>query len=138
MQYWILKSEPGEYSFGDLEREGRTIWDGVRNYQARNNLKRMRKGDQALIYHSVSEKALVGIAEVIRDAYPDPTDNPKGDWVVVDIAPLRPLQRRITLAEIKALPDLRDLPLIRQSRLSVIPLEPAMFERLIALSNTTP
>lgn len=137
MPYWILKSEPGEYSFGDLEREGRTIWDGVRNYQARNNLKRMRKGDQALIYHSVIEKALVGIAEVIREAYPDPTDNPKADWVVVDIAPLRPLRRRITLAEIKALPDLRDLPLIRQSRLSVMPIEPAMFERLIALSNTT-
>jgi predicted RNA-binding protein with PUA-like domain len=132
----MLKSEPGEYSFEDLQREGRTVWDGVRNYQARNNLKRMRKGDRALIYHSVSEKAVVGIAEVTREHYPDPTDNPRGDWVVVELAPVRPLRRRVTLAEIKATPDLQDLPLIRQSRLSVMPLEPEMFERLIALSES--
>ena len=138
MPYWMLKSEPGEYSFEDLTREGQTVWDGVRNYQARNNLKQMQKGDLALIYHSVSEKALVGIAEVTREHYPDPTDNPKGDWVVVELQPVRPLKRRVTLTEMKAKSDLQELPLIRQSRLSVIPLEPEMFNRLVELAETEP
>lgn len=135
MQYWLMKSEPGEYSFEDLMRDGKTVWDGVRNYQARNNLKAMKKGDQALIYHSVSEKALVGIAEVVREHYPDPTDNPKQDWVVVELAPVRPLKRRLTLAEIKATPDLAEMPLIKQSRLSVMPLDKKTFNRLLQLAE---
>jgi predicted RNA-binding protein with PUA-like domain len=136
MQYWMMKTEPGEFSFEDLIRDGKTVWDGVRNFQARNNMKAMKKGDQVLIYHSVSEKALAGIAEVSREHYPDPTDNPKQDWVVVDIKPIRPLKRRITLAEIKDTPDLSGIPLIRQSRLSVMPLEKKIFDRLIALSES--
>lgn len=135
MQYWMMKTEPGEFSFEDLVRDGKTVWDGVRNYQARNNMKAMKKGDQVLIYHSVTEKALAGIAEVSREHYPDPKDNPKQDWVVVDIKPVRPLKRRITLAEIKDTPDLADLPLIRQSRLSVMPLEKKYFDRLVTLSE---
>lgn len=134
MGYWILKTEPGEFSFEDLMKDGSTRWDGVRNYQARNNLKSMKKGDQALIYHSVSEKAVAGLATVSKEAYPDPTDNPKGDWVVVDIEPIGPLQRRITLAEIKADPDLQELPLIRQSRLSVMPVEAKLFKHLLKLA----
>lgn len=135
MQYWLMKTEPGEFSYEDLERDGSTVWDGVRNYQARNNLKAMKKGDQALIYHSVTEKALAGIATVSRAHYPDPTDNPKGDWVVVDLKPLKPLKRRITLAEIKDTPSLAKLPLIKQSRLSVMPLEQRDFEELVRLSE---
>ena len=135
MHYWMMKTEPGEFSFDDLVKDGKTVWDGVRNYQARNNLKAMKKGEQVLIYHSVTEKALAGVAEVSREHYPDPKDNPKQDWVVVDIVPVRPLKRRITLAEIKADPKLADLALIRQSRLSVIPLSKADFDYLVALSE---
>ena len=135
MQYWMMKTEPGEFSYEDLARDGKTVWDGVRNYQARNNMKAMKKGDQVLIYHSVSEKALAGIAEVSREHYPDPTDNPKGDWVVVDIKPVRPLKNRLTLAQIKATPDLAEIPLIKQSRLSVMPLDKKTFDRLLALSE---
>jgi predicted RNA-binding protein with PUA-like domain len=138
MHYWMMKTEPGEFSFEDLVRDGKTVWDGVRNFQARNNMKAMKKGDQVLIYHSVTEKAVAGIAEVSREHYPDPTDNPKQDWVVVDIKPVRSLKRRITLAEIKANPSLANLPLIRQSRLSVMPLEKSDFDRLIQLSDSEP
>jgi predicted RNA-binding protein with PUA-like domain len=135
MQYWIMKTEPGAFSFEDLVKDGKTVWDGVRNYQARNNLKAMKKGDQALIYHSVTEKALAGIAAVSREHYPDPTDNPKQDWAVVEVIPVRPLRHRVTLAEIKADPRLAEIPLIRQSRLSVIPLDKADFDYLVGLSE---
>lgn len=135
MNYWLMKTEPGEFSFSDLERDGKTVWDGVRNFQARNNLKAMKKGDQVLIYHSVSEKAVVGIAEVIREQYPDPKDNPKGDWVVVDIKPVKRLRNTVTLEAIKATPELADIPLIRQSRLSVMPLEKAYFDRLVKMGS---
>jgi predicted RNA-binding protein with PUA-like domain len=135
MQYWMMKTEPGEFSFEDLVRDGKTVWDGVRNYQARNNMKAMKKGDHVLIYHSVTEKALAGIAEVSREHYPDPKDNPKKDWVVVDLIPVKPLKRRVTLAEIKDTPDLVAIPLIKQSRLSVMPLDKKTFDRLLALSN---
>ncbi|HEY9744993.1 MAG TPA: EVE domain-containing protein [Oculatellaceae cyanobacterium] len=135
MQYWLMKTEPGEFSFEDLVRDGKTVWDGVRNYQARNNLKAMKVGDQVLIYHSVTEKAVAGIAEVIRENYPDPKDNPKQDWVVVDIKPVRPLKRRITLAELKETPELSELPLIRQSRLSVMPIRKADFDAIVHLSE---
>lgn len=135
MQYWMLKTEPGAFSWEDLVRDGKTVWDGVRNYQARNNLKAMKKGDQALIYHSVTEKAVVGIAEVTREQYPDPKDNPRQDWVVVDIKPVKPFKNRITLAEIKKTPALADIPLIRQSRLSVIPLEKKHFDLLVKMGG---
>jgi predicted RNA-binding protein with PUA-like domain len=134
-QYWILKSEPSAFSYQDLERDGKTVWDGVRNYQARNNLKLMALDDAVLIYHSVTEKAMVGVAKVSKTHYPDPTDNPKGDWVVVEIKPVSPLKRSISLAEIKADPRLADLPLIRQSRLSVIPISKDHFEYLLSLGD---
>lgn len=135
MHYWMMKTEPGEFSFEDLMRDGKTVWDGVRNYQARNNLKRMKRGDQVLIYHSVTEKAVAGIAEVSQEHYPDPKDNPKQDWVVVNVVPVRPLKRRITLAEIKGTPALSELPLIKQSRLSVMPLSKEDFEAILKLSE---
>lgn len=135
MQYWLMKTEPGEFSFEDLVRDGKTVWDGVRNFQARNNLKAMHQGDRVLIYHSVTEKAVAGIAEVSQEHYPDPHDNPKKMWLVVDIRPVRPLKRRVTLAEIKEIPELADLPLVRQSRLSVMPLNQADFDRLVAMSE---
>ncbi|WP_373533187.1 EVE domain-containing protein [Vampirovibrio sp.] len=137
MQYWMMKTEPGEFSFDDLVRDGSTVWDGVRNFQARNNLKAMRKGDQVLIYHSVTEKALAGIAKVSREFYPDPTDNPKGDWVVVEVEPVKPLKRKVTLAEVKATPALAEIPLIKQSRLSVMPLEKSVFDQLLALAASS-
>ena len=135
MQYWMMKTEPGEFSFDDLVKDGKTVWDGVRNYQARNNLKAMKQGDRVLIYHSVTEKALAGIAEVSREHYPDPKDNPKQDWVVVEVIPVAPLKHRVSLAEIKADPRLAELALIRQSRLSVIPLNKADFDYLLGLSD---
>ena len=136
MQYWLMKTEPGEFSFQDLVRDGKTIWDGVRNYQARNNLKAMKNGDQVLIYHSVTEKAVVGIAEVSKEHYPDPKDNPKKDWLVVEVKPVKPLKRSITLAEIKETPNLSGLPLIKQSRLSVMPLTKKDFDALVKLSGS--
>lgn len=135
MQYWMMKTEPGEFSFEDLVKDGKTVWDGVRNYQARNNLKAMKQGDQVLIYHSVTDKAVAGIAEVSKEAYPDPKDNPKKDWVVVEVKPVRPLKRQITLAEIKETPALADLPLIKQSRLSVIPLSKKDFDFLLKMGS---
>ncbi|SRR5689334_5883837 len=136
MQYWMMKTEPGEFSFEDLVRDGSTVWDGVRNFQARNNMKAMKKGDQVLIYHSVTEKALAGIAKVSKEHYPDPTDNPKGDWVVVQIEPVKPLKRKVTLAEVKNTPALAEIPLIKQSRLSVMPLSKSDFDQLVKLSNS--
>lgn len=135
MACWLMKTEPGEFSFDDLVRDGKTVWDGVRNFQARNNLKAMKKGDRVLIYHSVTEKALAGIAEVSKEAYPDPTDNPKQAWVVVEIKPIRALTRKITLAEIKNNDALQEIPLIRQSRLSVMPLDQSTYDDLLALSE---
>jgi predicted RNA-binding protein with PUA-like domain len=135
MAYWLVKTEPGEFSFEDLLRDGSTVWDGVRNFQARNNLAHMTLGDSVFVYHSVTEKALAGLAQVSRAAYPDPTDNPDGRWVVVDLVPVRPLARRISLAELKSHPTLNTLPLIKQSRLSVMPLTEAEFQGLLALEG---
>jgi len=134
-QFWLLKSEPGEYSFEDLIRDGSTVWDGVRNYQARNNLAKMTVGDQVLIYHSVNQKQVVGLAVVSQSCYPDPTDNPKESWLVVNLQPVRPLEQPVTLAQIKADPQLADIPLVRQSRLSVMPLDLKDFERILALAK---
>ncbi len=133
--YWLVKQEPSAYPFSQLVKDRRTEWDGVRNYQARNNLKAMKKGDLVLYYHSVKEKRVVGIARVVREAYPDPsTDDPR--WVAVDLEAVRPLERPVTLEEIKADPKLAEIPLVRQSRLSVMSLKKAEFDRILNLGRT--
>ena len=118
MAYWLMKSEPESYSWSDLNRDRATEWDGVRNNAARLHLKAMKPGDEALFYHSMSDKAVVGIMRITRSAEPDPK---APDWVRVRVEPVRPLQRPVTLAEIKAEPGLAKMELIRQSRLSVAP-----------------
>ncbi|MFT2008908.1 EVE domain-containing protein [Pontibacter sp. 13R65] len=134
MQYWLVKSEPETYSWGDLVKDGRTSWDGVRNFQARNNLQKMAPGDLVLFYHSVSEKAIVGIAKVDCAAYPDPTaDDPK--WMAVDLVPERDFKDSVTLDQIKKDNRLEQIGLLRQSRLSVMPLRPEEFEVLLSLGN---
>ena len=118
MAYWLMKSEPESYSWTDLVRDGGTEWDGVRNNAARLHLKAMKAGDEALLYHSMSDKAVVGIMRIAREAAPDPKD---ADWVSVRVEPVQPLKRPVTLGEIKAQPSLAKMELIRQSRLSVAP-----------------
>jgi predicted RNA-binding protein with PUA-like domain len=135
--YWLVKSEPDKYSWDDLVRDGSTYWDGVRNAQARNNLREMKPGDQLLYYHSNEGKQVVGIAKVTRSAYPDPTIDDER-WVVVDLAPVRPLKQPVTLAQIKADPPLAKIPLVTHSRLSVMPLTAAAFERILELGKTRP
>ncbi len=134
MAYWLVKTEPGAYAWADLVRDKQTAWTGVRNFLARNNLRAMKRGDHCLVYHSVSEKAVVGVARVMRGARPDPTAE-EGDWSCVDIAPIFALERSVTLAQIKADPALRDMALLRQSRLSVCPVAPAEFDRIVALGG---
>ena len=137
--YWMVKQEPSAYSWDDFVRDGKTAWTGVRNFQARNNLKAMRKGDCVLFYHSVTEKAVVGIAEVIREAYVDETaaaDDGEGAWVCVDLAPVRALPRAVKLDEIKAeQPQLAGVALLRQSRLSVLPLKKQEFDTILTLAK---
>jgi len=120
MQYWLLKSEPATYSWDRLVKDGRTYWDGVRNFQAAANLKAMKKGDRAFFYHSGEGPAIVGIAEIVKEASPDPGDK-TGKFVMVDVAPREPLKTPVTLAAIKAEPKLAKLALVRQGRLSVSP-----------------
>lgn len=124
MAYWLVKSEPHKYSWDMMVKDGRTHWDGVRNHQAAANLKAMQVGDHAFFYHSNEGKEIVGIVEIVRTAYPDPGDE-AGRFVMVDVAPVRPVKRAVTLAEMKAEPRLADLALIRQSRLSVVPVSDA-------------
>ncbi len=126
-KHWLVKQEPEAYSWNDFVREGLTKWTGVRNFQARNNLRAMRKGDAVLFYHSVSEKAVVGIAQVTREAFPDPTAE-EGDWSAVELKPVRVLKMPVTLEQIKAAPKLREIALLRNSRLSVQPLGKAEFD----------
>jgi len=133
-QYWLVKQEPTKYSFDQLVADRRTMWDGVRNFQARNNLKAMRTGDRVLFYHSVIGTAVVGVCEVVREAYPDPTAK-EPQWVAVDLAPLAKLKRPVTLEQIKAEKSLRDIPLLRQSRLSVMPLDKAAFDAIVKLGG---
>ncbi|GAB3828232.1 EVE domain-containing protein [Pontibacter rugosus] len=135
MQYWLVKSEPETYSWARLVKEGRTMWDGVRNYQARNNMQQMQPGDMVLFYHSVSEKAIVGIAKVDKAAYPDPTAEEQGKWVVVDLVPYRDFKDPVTLQQVKQDQRLQDIALLRQSRLSVMPLKAEEFDILLALGN---
>ncbi len=134
MAYWILKTEPGAYSFENLERDGKTEWDGVRNYQARNNLQAMRRGDECLIYHSVGPRELVGIARITREAYQDPTTDDER-WVCVDVRPVRRLRHPIPLAAVKADDVLREMMLVRQSRLSVCPVTAQEWQRVLELSE---
>ncbi len=132
MNHWLVKSEPVKYSWEQFEKDGRTHWDGVRNFQARNNLQAMRSGDLVLYYHSNEGKAVVGIAKVVREAYPDPTaDDPT--WVVVDLAPESRFARPVTLEQIKKDATLQNIGLLRQSRLSVMPLRPEEFDVIVGL-----
>lgn len=134
MNYWLMKSEPGAYSWSDLVNDGRTHWDGVRNYQARNNLKAMKAGDLALYYHSVNEKCVIGIAKVVKEYYQDPTTDDER-WVVVDIEPVEKLIRPVTLAEIKAERHLEQMVLVRNSRLSVQPVKKEEFDTIVGMGN---
>lgn len=131
---WLVKQEPENYSWDDLVRDGRTDWTGVRNFQARNNLRQMKTGDRVLFYHSGTGKCVVGIAEVAKAAYPDPTaDDPQ--WIAVDIRPVKPLNEPVPLASIRYHPGLGNLPLIRQSQLSVMPLTKGEFETIVAMGK---
>lgn len=120
MNYWLVKSEPGAYSWDDFVKLGRDHWDGVRNYQARNNMKLMKVGDEVLFYHSVKEKQVVGTAKVVREFYPDPTTD-DDRWVVVDLVPVKKLEKPVTLDQIKAEKNLEGFAMIKNSRLSVMP-----------------
>jgi predicted RNA-binding protein with PUA-like domain len=131
---WLIKSEPQKYSFSDLIRDGRTIWDGVRNNQAALYLKAMRIGDRAFYYHSVQDLAVVGVAEVVREAYLDPSD-PKGRFVAVDVAPVRALKAPVTLATLKAAPELSGMAMFRQFRLSVTPITPEESAAILKLAS---
>lgn len=133
--YWLMKSEPNVYPFEKLVEEGRTYWDGVRNYEARNNLRAMKKGDLAFFYHSNIGKEIVGIAKVVEEAYPDPTA-PGEDWSVVDVAPVMPMKKPVSLATIKQDEALQTMALLRRSRLSVVPVSKEEFERILELGET--
>lgn len=132
MNYWLVKQEPESYSFDDLVKDGKTDWTGVRNFQARNNLRAMRKGDKVLFYHSVSEKRVVGVTEVSREEFPDPTDE---KWIAVEIKPVEKFAEPVGLEQIKAEKSLANIALIKQSRLSVMPLKQAEFEAILKLSK---
>jgi predicted RNA-binding protein with PUA-like domain len=127
--FWLVKSEPSAYSWANLSADGKTAWTGVRNYTARNNLRAMRKGDAVFFYHSMVGKEIVGIAKVVREAYPDPTAK-EGDWSAVDIAPEKPLPKPVPLDEIKRNPKLKEMALLRLSRLSVQPVTSAQFDEI--------
>jgi len=135
MQYWLVKQEPEKYPWAQFIKDKGTYWDGVRNYQARNNLRAMKKGDQVMYYHSVSEKAVVGVARVTGEAYPDPTAK-EGDWSVVDLKPVKALANAVSLAQIKTDSKLVEIALIKQSRLSVMSLSAAEFKRILQLGQT--
>lgn len=132
--HWLVKSEPNSYSFDDLVRDGKTVWDGVRNHAAALHLKAMREGDEVLFYHSQEGKEIVGIAKVVRTAFPDATD-PAGRFVAVELARVRPLKRPVTLADMKAEAGLSDMAMLRQSRLSVSPVGADEWKTIIKLAE---
>lgn len=137
LQHWLVKSEPHKYSWKQFTQDGSTLWDGVRNYQARNNLREMQVNDLVLFYHSNEGKEIVGLAKVIKTFYQDPgTDDP--NWVVVDLAPVHPLKYPVSLEIIKADPLLQGIALVKQGRLSVMPLKKEEFDRILALSEEKP
>lgn len=130
MNYWMIKQEPEDYSFDDLLKDGATVWTGVRNYQARGYLRAMRTGDRVLFYHSVSEKQVVGVAEVSREEFPDPTDE---KWTAVEIKPVEKFAKPVTLEQIKGENALAKIALIKQSRLSVLPLTQTEYEAILKM-----
>jgi predicted RNA-binding protein with PUA-like domain len=134
MQHWLVKSEPVKYSWEKFNQEGRTHWDGVRNFQARNNLRAMKEGDLVLYYHSNEGKEVVGIAKVVQEFYQDPTTEDP-NWIVVDLSPVETLKRPVTLEEIKADPQLKEIGLVRQGRLSVMGLKREEFDRILELAS---
>ncbi len=134
MKYWLLKSEPDAWSWDNQVKEGASMWDGVRNYQARNNLKEMKKNDLCFFYHSVTERSVIGIVKVVKEYYPDPTD--KTDrFVVVDVKAIKKLKKPVSLDQIKENNKLKDIALIKQSRLSVMPLKKAEWDIIIKMST---
>ena len=135
MAYWLVKSEPGAWSWDDHVRDGTAEWDGVRNHQANNNMKAMRIGDRVFFYHSVNEKQIVGVVEVTREHYPDPTDA-SGKFGMVDFKALMPVERPVTLAEVKAEPGLENIPLVRHSRLSVMPVSADEWRIICRMAGT--
>ena len=137
MAYWLMKSEPGNWSWDDQVKDGVAEWDGVRNYQAANNMKAMKVGDLCFFYHSVKEKTVVGIVEVVKEYYPDPTDK-SGRFGMVDVKAVRPFARPVSLGEIKAEPKLAELALVRQSRLSVLPVKKAEWTLICKMGGTKP
>jgi predicted RNA-binding protein with PUA-like domain len=134
MAYWLLKSEPMKYSWDQMVADGRTHWDGVRNFQAANNMKAMKEGDRAFFYHSNEGKEIVGIVKIVRTFYPDPND-PGGKFGMVDVAPDRPVKTPVTLAEMKGIPELAGFSLIRQSRLSVCPVSDAEWAKICEMAG---
>lgn len=137
MAYWLIKTEPGSWSWDDQVKKGVEGWDGVRNHQAAKNLKAMRVGDHAFFYHSVNEKRIVGIVEIVREAYSDPTDA-SGKFVQVDVKTVKPVLKPVTLADIKADPRFAELPLLRQSRLSVMPIDDASWVAICEMGGISP
>ena len=134
MKYWLLKSEPDAWSWDNQVKEGASMWDGVRNYQARNNLKEMKKNDLCFFYHSVTERSIVGIVKVVKEYYQDPTDK-TGSFVVVDVKAIKKLKNPVSLDQIKENSKLQDIALVKQSRLSVMPLKKTEWDIIIKMSN---
>ncbi len=134
-KYWLMKSEPSKYSFAQLTREGKTTWDGVRNFEARNNMRAMKVGDLALFYHSNDGKSIVGVARITREAYPDPGAAGE-DWSVVDIAPVAPIKAPVSLDAIRSEPDLAEIQLLKRGRLSVVPVSKEHFDRILKMGKT--
>lgn len=134
MNYWLVKSEPEAYSWAQFVKDGQAAWTGVRNFQARNNLRAMKRGDAVFFYHSVSDKQVVGLARVAKEFYPDATAT-EGDWSCVDLEPVKPLKHPVALEILKTDAVLKDLPLVKQSRLSVTPLTKAQAERILKLGG---
>lgn len=136
MNYWLIKSEPEEYSFDDLLKDGSTQWTGVRNYAARIHLRNMRSNDRCFFYHSVNDREIVGIARISKEAYPDPTFEGSIDWVAVDVIPVKKLNKKVSLGQLKADKQFEDLELIRISRLSVSPVSEKHWKAILKLADT--
>jgi predicted RNA-binding protein with PUA-like domain len=132
--FWLVKSEPSKYAYADLERDGRTVWDGVRNNTAALHLKAMKLGDEVLYYHSQEGLEVVGVATVVKEAFPDPSD-PAGRFVAVELAPVRPLRKPVSLAQMKASPALADMAMIKLFRLSVSPVRPAEWKAIMEMAG---
>lgn len=135
--FWLVKTDPETYSWNDLVRDGKTVWDGVRNFQARNFIKEMKQGDILLVYHSQNDKAIVGIAEVVSEPFPDPTTN-EPHWLAIEVIPVEEFLKPVTLAQLKKSGEFTDFPLIRQSRLSVMPVKAEYFKKICLMGDIQP